>query len=89
MTLARAWTRQLSGASGAVLIVPGTVVAAFAVLALSASVIATTGGYVGDAPTYQGHVVLLDRATGRISQVWNSVCSNRHYLIDPPAAAES
>src|SRR5947209_5779708 len=28
------------------------------------SVIATTGGYIGDAPVYQGHVVLIDRASG-------------------------
>ena len=28
--------------------------------------IATTGGYTGDAPPYQGHVVFIDRATGRI-----------------------
>ena len=46
--------------------------------------IVTTGGYIGDAPPYQGHVVMIDRASGRIAQVWNSLCSNRHHLIDPP-----
>jgi hypothetical protein len=35
MSLARAWTRQLYGASGAALIVPGTIVAALALLALA------------------------------------------------------
>jgi PQQ-like domain len=50
------------------------------------SVVVTTGGYVGDAPPYQGHVVLIDRASGRITHVWNSLCSNRHHLIDPPSS---
>ncbi len=46
-------------------------------------VIATIGGYVGDAPPYQGHVVTLNPATGAIVHVWNSLCSNRHALISP------
>jgi len=50
------------------------------------SVVAVTGGYIGDAPPYQGHVVLIDRATGRITHVWNSLCSDRRYLIDPPSS---
>jgi PQQ-like domain len=49
-------------------------------------VVAVTGGYFGDAPTYQGHVVLIDRSSGRIDHVWNSLCSDRHYLIDPPSS---
>ena len=48
------------------------------------SVVVTTGGYYGDAPPYQGHVVVIDRGSGRILHVWNSLCSNRHRLIDPP-----
>ena len=44
-------------------------------------VIVTTGGYIGDAPPYQGHVVTLAERTGRIAHVWNSLCSNRHALI--------
>jgi PQQ-like domain len=48
------------------------------------SVIVVTGGYYGDAPSYQGHVVMIDRGSGRITHVWNSLCSNRHHLIDPP-----
>lgn len=47
-------------------------------------VIVTTGGYVGDAPTYEGHVVLVDRSSGRIASVWNAECSDKHYLLDPP-----
>ncbi len=47
-------------------------------------VIAVTGGYIGDAPSYQGHVVVIDRGSGHIVHVWNSLCSNRHFLINPP-----
>ncbi len=47
------------------------------------SVVVTTGGYIGDAPPYQGHVVMIDRVSGRISAVWNSLCSDRHALIVP------
>ena len=45
--------------------------------------IATTGGYLGDAPTYQGHAVLIGRATGRVLRVFNTLCANRHVLIVP------
>jgi outer membrane protein assembly factor BamB len=50
------------------------------------AVVAVTGGYYGDAPPYQGHVVLIDRASGRVLRVWNSLCSDRHYLINPPSS---
>ncbi|HEX6762529.1 MAG TPA: PQQ-binding-like beta-propeller repeat protein [Gaiellaceae bacterium] len=46
-------------------------------------VLVTTGGYVGDAPPYQGHVVTLQERTGAIVHVWNSLCSDRHTLITP------
>ena len=46
-------------------------------------VIATTGGYIGDAPPYQGHVVVIAPGNGRLLHVWNSLCSNRHGLLDP------
>ena len=52
-------------------------------------VIATTGGYVGDAPPYQGHVVTLRASTGKIAHVWNSLCSNRHVLINPSSCRSS
>jgi outer membrane protein assembly factor BamB len=45
------------------------------------NVIVVTGGYYGDAPPYDGHVVLIDRASGRITHLWNSLCSDRHELI--------
>src|SRR5438477_8075204 len=48
-----------------------------------------TGGYIGDAPPYQGHVVAISAATGRIVHVWNSLCSNVHRLINPPSCSHS
>ncbi len=46
-------------------------------------VLASTGGYIGDFPPYQGHVVAIDRVTGRLLHVFNALCSNRHTLIVP------
>jgi hypothetical protein len=50
-------------------------------------VLAATGGYIGDAPPYQGHVALLAASNGRLLSVWNSLCSNRHQLIPPSSCA--
>jgi hypothetical protein len=52
-------------------------------------VIATTGGYIGDAPPYQGHVALLAASNGKLLGVWNSLCSNRHHLISPSSCGFS
>ena len=52
-------------------------------------VVAVTGGYIGDAPPYQGHVAILDAASGRLLHVWNSLCSNRRELMDPASCDES
>ncbi len=52
-------------------------------------VIAVTGGYIGDAPPYQGHVAILDAATGQLLHVWNSLCSDRLGLIQPASCAQS
>jgi outer membrane protein assembly factor BamB len=52
-------------------------------------IIAVTGGYIGDAPPYQGHIAILDAANGGLLHVWNSLCSDRHELIDPSACPES
>jgi PQQ-like domain len=51
-------------------------------------VIATTGGYFGDAPPYQGHVAIIS-TTGALVHVWNSLCSNRAGLIDPASCGAS
>ena len=52
-------------------------------------VIAVTGGYIGDAPPYQGHVAILDAANGGLLHVWNSLCSDRQELMDPASCDES
>lgn len=52
-------------------------------------VIATTGGYIGDRSPYQGHVAILDGASGALLHVWNSLCSERRSLIDPASCEES
>jgi len=52
-------------------------------------VVATTGGYIGDAPPYQGHVVSMSEATGQIAHVWNSLCSDRPRLIVPSSCGSS
>jgi outer membrane protein assembly factor BamB len=52
-------------------------------------VIATTGGYIGDAPPYQGHVVTMAESSGRIAHVWNSLCADRHALIVPSTCSSS
>jgi outer membrane protein assembly factor BamB len=46
-------------------------------------IIAVTGGYIGDAPPYQGHVAVLDAQNGTLLHVWNSLCSDRAGLIQP------
>ncbi len=46
-------------------------------------VYATTGGYIGDAPPYQGHVAILDAQSGNLLHVWNSLCSDHPALMVP------
>jgi outer membrane protein assembly factor BamB len=50
------------------------------------SVVVTTGGYIGDVPPYQGHVVLIDRATGHRTHVWNALCAHRKGVIQKPGS---
>ena len=52
-------------------------------------VLVTTGGYIGDAPPYQGHLVAIRAATGEIVSVFNSLCSDRHELIVPSSCSAS
>jgi hypothetical protein len=49
----------------------------------------TTGGYVGDQPPYQGHVVALDAGSGRVLGVFNALCSEQADLQRPDACPES
>ncbi|HEY2570893.1 MAG TPA: PQQ-binding-like beta-propeller repeat protein [Solirubrobacteraceae bacterium] len=52
-------------------------------------ILVTTSGYIGDGPPYQGHVVPIDRASGRIGSVFNTLCADRHSLIGPNTCAAS
>ncbi|MGZ4269749.1 MAG: outer membrane protein assembly factor BamB family protein [Solirubrobacteraceae bacterium] len=52
-------------------------------------VVATTGGYIGDAPPYQGKVVTIRRDSGAIAGVFNSLCSDRKTIIVPSSCDAS
>jgi putative pyrroloquinoline-quinone binding quinoprotein len=52
-------------------------------------VIATIGGYIGDAPPYQGHVSILDASNGTLLHTWNSLCSDSTSMIEPSTCPES
>jgi outer membrane protein assembly factor BamB len=52
-------------------------------------VVAVTGGYIGDAPPYQGHVALISRSSGAVAHVFNTLCSDRHSLIVPSSCRAS
>jgi hypothetical protein len=52
-------------------------------------VLAATGGYFGDAPPYQGHVVALDRASGHVRSVFNTLCANRRDIQTPSTCGAS
>jgi PQQ-like domain len=51
--------------------------------------VVATSGYFGDAPPYQGHVVLIDLTSGQIKAVFNTLCSDRHRLIVPSSCSAS
>ncbi len=51
--------------------------------------IVVTDGYIGDIPPYQGHVVEISRATGRIEAVFNSLCANVRHLLHPRSCRDS
>jgi len=52
-------------------------------------VAAATGGYYGDAPPYQGHVVMIARSSGRLLRVFNTLCANRRELQTPSTCSAS
>jgi outer membrane protein assembly factor BamB len=62
---------------------------AAALNAVGRYLLVATGGYFGDAPPYQGHVVTIDRASGRIASVFNTLCSNRRGVIVPSSCSAS
>src|SRR5438552_12926454 len=87
--------RKLTVADGSVVwttaitLLPGREKIASALNYFNGRVIATTTGYIGDAPPYQGHVAVLDGATGNLLSVWNCLCCNRPGLTDPSSCAQS
>ena len=52
-------------------------------------IIAATSGYIGDSPPYQGHVVLIERSSGRLAGVFNTLCANRRELQVPSTCSAS
>ena len=52
-------------------------------------VLLATGGYLGDAPPYQGHVVAIDKESGRLVNIFNTLCSDREGLLEPSSCNES
>ena len=48
------------------------------------SLVVTTGGYIGDIPPYQGHVVMIDRAIGPDRRGVELAVLEPPPLIDPP-----
>lgn len=51
--------------------------------------IVATGGYYGDSPPYQGHVMLIWRDSGRVAAIFNTLCANRRALIQPSSCPAS
>lgn len=47
----------------------------------------TTSGYLGDAPPYQGHIVIINAADAS-THVFNSLCSNLTHLLRPNECPE-
>jgi outer membrane protein assembly factor BamB len=52
-------------------------------------ILAATGGYIGDIPPYQGHLVLISRSSGKIESIFNTLCANRRSLILPSTCPAS
>jgi hypothetical protein len=52
-------------------------------------ILAATGGYFGDAPPYQGHLVAIDRTSGRLLRVFNTLCANRRVVQTPSTCSAS
>jgi PQQ-like domain len=52
-------------------------------------ILAATGGYLGDAPPYQGHLVAIERSSGRLLSVFNTLCANRRELQTPSTCPAS
>jgi outer membrane protein assembly factor BamB len=87
--------RKLAVADGhlvwttAITLLPGREKIASPLKEFRGRIVAVTGGYIGDASPYQGHVAVLDAQTGTLQHVWNSLCSDRTGLIQPASCQSS
>jgi outer membrane protein assembly factor BamB len=52
-------------------------------------VVVVLNGYDGDIPPYVGHAVLISERTGRVTHVFNALCSERTVIIFPPTCHHS
>ncbi|MGA2164330.1 MAG: PQQ-binding-like beta-propeller repeat protein [Solirubrobacteraceae bacterium] len=52
-------------------------------------ILTATGGYFGDTPPYQGHVVVIERSSGRLVSLFNTLCANRRALQIPSTCSAS
>jgi PQQ-like domain len=48
-----------------------------------------TSGYIGDIPPYQGHLVEINRSSGHIAAIFNTLCANRRALQRPSTCPAS
>ncbi len=53
------------------------------------ALLVATSGYLGDIPPYQGHLVAIDRASGHIEALFNTLCANRRELLQPSSCPAS
>jgi len=51
--------------------------------------LASTGGYFGDAPPYVGHLAAISLARHRIAHVFNTLCADRDTIIAPASCSAS
>jgi hypothetical protein len=52
-------------------------------------ILAATSGYLGDIPPYQGHVVAIERSSGRLVSLFNTLCADRRVLQVPSTCPAS
>jgi outer membrane protein assembly factor BamB len=51
--------------------------------------LATTGGYYGDAPPYIGHIAAISLRSGAVEHVFNTLCADRARIVDPATCSAS
>ncbi|HXR14296.1 MAG TPA: PQQ-binding-like beta-propeller repeat protein [Solirubrobacteraceae bacterium] len=51
--------------------------------------LASTGGYYGDAPPYVGHIVAISLTDHKVAYVFNTLCADRDTIIMPSSCSAS